>query len=206
MRYEDLILNPEPVLTELFCFLLGVDSIEGTVVEKRIHEVSSSNHSTKSVYKLKNTDVNLNKSKHMYSKELKSELGEIMKSYIIFNGYSDIGLPEEDFDEDSTSTAFFAYDTFFPNIPPGIKDFNAETLTRSKDDQFQSFKFTNDVGGMEKLKMLDVTLTVKEQQSRSLKPMNPHSPPKFLTEKTLTQGESRLNFLDQVSEFDSPLR
>ena len=75
MRYEDLILNPKPVLIELFSFLLGVDTIEGTVVEKRINEVASSSHSTKSVYKLKSTDKNLNKSKHMYSKELKSELG-----------------------------------------------------------------------------------------------------------------------------------
>lgn len=33
IRYEDLVLNPGPVLTELFCFLLEVSSIEGTVVE-----------------------------------------------------------------------------------------------------------------------------------------------------------------------------
>ena len=32
MRYEDLKMNPKPVLEELFCFLLDVDSIEGTVV------------------------------------------------------------------------------------------------------------------------------------------------------------------------------
>ena len=50
IRYEDLILNPEPILNELFCFLLDVSSIEGTVVEKRIKEVSSSDSATKSVY------------------------------------------------------------------------------------------------------------------------------------------------------------
>ena len=32
IRYEDLKLNPVPVLTELFCFLLDVPSIEGTIV------------------------------------------------------------------------------------------------------------------------------------------------------------------------------
>lgn len=32
IRYEDLVLNPEPVLTELFAFMLAVDTIEGTVV------------------------------------------------------------------------------------------------------------------------------------------------------------------------------
>ena len=41
MRYEDLKMNPKPVLEELFCFLLDVDSIEGTVVQKRIEVVTS---------------------------------------------------------------------------------------------------------------------------------------------------------------------
>ena len=36
MRYEDLKINPVPVLKELFCFLLDVTAIDGTVVEKRI--------------------------------------------------------------------------------------------------------------------------------------------------------------------------
>ena len=40
MRYEDLKLAPVTVLEELFCFLLDVPSIEGTVVERRIQEVT----------------------------------------------------------------------------------------------------------------------------------------------------------------------
>ena len=36
LRYEDLKIDPEPVLTELFCFLLGVPSIEVTVVQQRV--------------------------------------------------------------------------------------------------------------------------------------------------------------------------
>jgi len=31
MRYEDLKTNPEPVLMDLFCFLLNVESLEGTL-------------------------------------------------------------------------------------------------------------------------------------------------------------------------------
>lgn len=38
-RYEDLVINPEPVLHECFRFLLNVPSLEGTVVEARIKEV-----------------------------------------------------------------------------------------------------------------------------------------------------------------------
>ena len=38
VRYEDLILEPLSTLCELFCFLLEVPSIVGTVVEKRIQD------------------------------------------------------------------------------------------------------------------------------------------------------------------------
>ena len=40
LRYEDLLKNPERVLKECFKFLLDVPSILGTVVEKRIKDVS----------------------------------------------------------------------------------------------------------------------------------------------------------------------
>ena len=40
MRYEDLRMNPKPVLEGLFRFLLDVESIQGTVVERRIEEVT----------------------------------------------------------------------------------------------------------------------------------------------------------------------
>ena len=40
LRYEDLKTNPRPVLEDMYCFLLDVPSIAGTVVEKRIAELS----------------------------------------------------------------------------------------------------------------------------------------------------------------------
>lgn len=36
IRYEDLILNKEAELTELFKFILELNSLEGTNIEKRI--------------------------------------------------------------------------------------------------------------------------------------------------------------------------
>ena len=60
----------EPALTDLFCFLLDVRSIKGTVVEKRIREVTKSDITTKAVYSLKDTSLNLNKNHHMYNAEL----------------------------------------------------------------------------------------------------------------------------------------
>ena len=53
VRYEDMVLNPLPVLMELFCFLLDVESIDGTVAEKRIIEYCEKGNEAASVYKLK---------------------------------------------------------------------------------------------------------------------------------------------------------
>ena len=69
MRYEDLKINPRPVLEDLFCFLLDVSSIAGTVVEKRIAEVTQAGFESKAAYKLKNTSSNLSRSNYMYTDE-----------------------------------------------------------------------------------------------------------------------------------------
>ena len=61
MRYEDLKLNPAPVLTDLFCFLLDVPSIENTNVQRRIHEVTAADFNKKQVYTLKSTSTNLSR-------------------------------------------------------------------------------------------------------------------------------------------------
>ena len=53
VRYEDLVLNPQPVLIELFKFMFEVDSLEGTVVEKRILDYCAKGHTAATVYKLK---------------------------------------------------------------------------------------------------------------------------------------------------------
>ena len=67
MRYEDLKINPKPVLDGLFCFLLDVPSIKGTAVETRINELTKSGFEGKTAYKLKNTSLNLSRSNHMYT-------------------------------------------------------------------------------------------------------------------------------------------
>ena len=53
LRYEDLVLNPEKELTSLFCFLLDVTTIEGTVAQKRIKSVVQERKGKTSVYALK---------------------------------------------------------------------------------------------------------------------------------------------------------
>ena len=68
VRYEDLVLNPEPVLRELFCFLLEVPSIEGTVVEKRVRDYCSKGNEAATVYKAKaKSKQNLSRNVGMYT-------------------------------------------------------------------------------------------------------------------------------------------
>ena len=38
-RFEELLITPEPVLKDMFRFILGVRDIDGTIIEKRIKDV-----------------------------------------------------------------------------------------------------------------------------------------------------------------------
>lgn len=80
LRYEDLIAKPVEVLTELFCFLLNVPSIEGTVIEQRILKATA-NSRTNTCYKLKkNQDYSkLLRNTHMYSDEQIAQMKEQLK-------------------------------------------------------------------------------------------------------------------------------
>ena len=70
LRYEDMVLNPRPVLNELFCFLLDVPSIEGTVVEKRIEQACTQGSEGARVYHLKaRPKTNLSRNLGMYTND-----------------------------------------------------------------------------------------------------------------------------------------
>ena len=53
VRFEDLLVDPTPIMKDLFRFLLDVPNIEGTVLEKRIDEKCAPKNSPKALYKLK---------------------------------------------------------------------------------------------------------------------------------------------------------
>lgn len=106
IRYEDLKQDPVPVLKELFCFLLNVPSIEGTVVEKRIIQVSQSGFQTKAAYALKSTSGSLSRSNHMYSAEQINLMKTKLADMIRFWNYDQDGYPGERASA-SVSTNFF---------------------------------------------------------------------------------------------------
>ena len=41
VRYEDILQDPSPLLKEIFKLAFSVDSLEGTILERRIDEVSN---------------------------------------------------------------------------------------------------------------------------------------------------------------------
>ena len=106
VRFEDLRLNPTPALTDLFCFLLDVPSIEGTVAEQRIKLAVEQGSEKKTVYKLKSTSNNLNRNIGMYSEEQQARLKEALKDYNNFCGYT---KDAEKGDDDENPTGFFDY-------------------------------------------------------------------------------------------------
>ena len=88
MRYEDLKLRPQPVLTDLFRFILNVDSLEGTLCERRIKEVTATGFSTKTIYALKSTSNSSCRNRHMYNEELMALMREELAELIDFWGYN----------------------------------------------------------------------------------------------------------------------
>jgi len=56
IKFEELRSNPKPVLTDLFKFLLNLDSLEGTIAEKRIEEALDLGHGATQLYKVKDHD------------------------------------------------------------------------------------------------------------------------------------------------------
>merc|ERR1719469_1123749 len=72
VRYEDLVGDPRSCLTDVIKFVFELDSLMGTIVEKRIEEVSSA-------------FVN---SSGSFSEKQKLEMsGEVLADYISFFGY-----------------------------------------------------------------------------------------------------------------------
>lgn len=90
LRYEDLAENPKYVLTELFKFILEIETLEGTNIERRIEEVLSKGHSATKLYDLKQIDKKVNKYNkhfHRYSEEQIKRVKKELSKMIHFFGY-----------------------------------------------------------------------------------------------------------------------
>ena len=104
IRFEDLVLNPEPQLYNLMRFMLGKNDLTGTNAERRIKEVLAMGHSATKTYSLKESTKKTNANEHRYTPELLAWVGETCKEFLNFFGYSK--LP----DQEENLTGFFPYE------------------------------------------------------------------------------------------------
>ena len=59
-RFEDVVRDPSKELKEIFRFILGIESIEGTVIEHRINEVMQWSTERNQTYKPRQGGINKN--------------------------------------------------------------------------------------------------------------------------------------------------
>lgn len=75
---------------ELFCFMLEVPSIEGTVLEKRVMDYCAKGHDAAAVYKMKAQPIrNLSRNAFMYTEEQINCMKEVCRDYLYYFGYVD---------------------------------------------------------------------------------------------------------------------
>ena len=105
LRYEDLVIDPLPALTDLFCFLLEVSSIKGTVIEKRIADYLEDG-SKKAVYKLKaDPKKGILRNKPMFTEAQLEMMKEKCRNFLYYFNYTDNPDGEAD-----PNTTYFVYD------------------------------------------------------------------------------------------------
>ena len=119
LRFEDLVSNPKETLTDLFKFMLGVESLEGTVAEDRINAIAAKGNEGNQVYKLKKDSKKMNKHVHRYTPAHLKKLKEDMRHYLYFFGYCNHP------DREDTDTAFLHYSDEDGDVPHDLEKLEA---------------------------------------------------------------------------------
>lgn len=90
VRFEDLVLNPEPELTNIMKFLLNVTDITGTNAERRVKEVIAKGKDATVLYKLKDNTRQFFSNHGRYTKEQMAYIEHEMKDIMYYFGYAKI--------------------------------------------------------------------------------------------------------------------
>ena len=90
LRFEDLVMNPEPELYNLMRFMLGIQDLTGTNAERRIKEVLAMGTNATQTYNLKESTKKYNGNAHRYSTEQLKWVSDNLKDMLNFFGYSQL--------------------------------------------------------------------------------------------------------------------
>ena len=100
-RFEDVLQNPRKELTNLFKFILGVESLEGTVMERRIEDVLAMGDRASQTYKPR--EGGINKNLHNFTPEMIDQIKKRNEDVFHIFGYvkddrNDDGTPFMDYE------------------------------------------------------------------------------------------------------------
>ena len=143
LRYEDLLVRPEETLKEMYSFMLGVRSIEGTLIESRIENLCAEMFSDIQI-----NAEQLNDTIKMYNKEQLEFIKEELRDFLYFFNYTDHPL------ESDPNTSFFTYNDVGHDQDKLISLFNGYLVKNEQSLQnshcsLQSFDFDeNDIGAL----------------------------------------------------------
>ena len=85
-RFEDLLIDPEPVLKDMFKYILGVDNVDNSVIEKRIQETISTGKNF--IYKPRNAGGGFHKCVDKISSEQMEFMMHTLEPFMFFFGYA----------------------------------------------------------------------------------------------------------------------
>lgn len=87
-RFEDLLLQPEPILKDIFKMVLGEESINGTIIEHRIKDVIKNGKNF--LYKPRSAGGGFHKHANKLSSDQMSSLMSKLEFYLHFFGYAKV--------------------------------------------------------------------------------------------------------------------
>ena len=90
VRFEDLVMDPAPVLRQMMAFILNLKDITGTNAERRLNEVLAMGSSATVTYSLKDSTRKCNQNITRYSEEQLNWVKSEFKEMLHFFGYAKI--------------------------------------------------------------------------------------------------------------------
>ena len=126
VRFEDLVMDPEPELERMMKFFLGEVDLSGTNAERRVKEVIAKGAQATVTYQLKDTTRKYNSNARLYTEEQQEWIKEEFKDMVHFFGYAKVPQDPENV------TGFFEYDGSNEQLNDmyrGYERHNEETLT-----------------------------------------------------------------------------
>ena len=113
-RYEDMYLNPEAELEGIMKFILDLEDLEGTNVERRIKEVIAAGDKATHLYALKDTTGKMTANVEKYNEEQVKYIKDKFGDMLYFFGYTN--HPEQE-----NPTALYEFDE---HTPENLAKFN----------------------------------------------------------------------------------